>query len=77
MENQRYPADLLVSAQDFAGSGWKEALADASREGYSAAYQVLSAAAHSAMGAGRKEHGKALLVARRCQFHDAFSEKPQ
>lgn len=62
MENQRYPADLLVSAQDFAGSGWKEALADASREGYSAAYQVLSAAAHSAMGAGRKEHGKALWL---------------
>jgi hypothetical protein len=29
MERQRYPAVLLVTAQEFAGFGWTEALGDA------------------------------------------------
>ncbi|OWT72961.1 MULTISPECIES: DUF4209 domain-containing protein [unclassified Achromobacter] len=69
MENQRYPGELRVSAQDFAGSGWAEALGDVPREGYSAMWQALSSAARSAMEDGRKGHSKALwLLADACSM---------
>ena len=48
MSNERYPQDLTVSLQDFEASGWKDAIAQATREGYSAMWQALSAAARSA-----------------------------
>lgn len=62
MENQRYPTDLVVSVQDFAGCGWKEVLDETSREGYSVMWQAFSAAARSAMEQGCKEHGKVLWL---------------
>jgi hypothetical protein len=69
MTNQRYPADLAISAQDFAGSGWKDAIEQATREGYSAMWQALSAAARAAIEQGRNEHGKVLwLLADACSM---------
>ncbi len=68
MSNERFPADLIVSAQDFVDSGWKSALDQASREGYSAMWQAFSAAARLAMEEGRNEHGKVLWL-----FADACS----
>jgi hypothetical protein len=34
MSDQRYSADLIVTAQDFAECSWKNALANEEREGY-------------------------------------------
>lgn len=62
MENQRYPVDLIVSAQDFTSCGWKEVLEQTAREGYSAMWQTLSAAARTAMEEGREKHGKVLWL---------------
>lgn len=58
MENQRYPADLVVLAQDFASCGWKKVLDETSREGYSAMWQAFSAAARSAMEEGCNEQAR-------------------
>lgn len=69
MSNERYPQDLVVSAQNFTESGWKDAITQATREGYSAMWQALSAAARSAIEQGRNEHGKVLwLVADACSM---------
>ncbi len=69
MQNERYPQGLVVSQQDFEASGWKEAIAQATREGYSAMWQALSVAARSAIGEGRAEHGKVLwLLADACSM---------
>ncbi len=69
MSSERFPADLIVSAQDFVDSGWKSALDQASREGYSAMWQTFSAAARSAMEEGRNEYGKVLwLLADACSM---------
>ena len=69
MNNERYPQDLAVSLQDFEASGWKEAIAQATREGYTAMWQALSVAARSAIGQGRVEHGKVLwLLADACSM---------
>lgn len=69
MSNKRFPADLIVSAQDFIDSGWKSALDQASREGYSAMWQAFSAATRLAMEEGRNEHGKVLwLLADACSM---------
>lgn len=69
MNNERYPQALAVSLQDFEASGWKEAIAQATREGYAAMWQALSAAALSAIEQGRVEHGKILwLLADACSM---------
>ncbi|MEQ1531209.1 MAG: DUF4209 domain-containing protein [Methylococcales bacterium] len=62
MDNHRYSSDLLVSAQDFIDCGWKVALSQTSREGYSAMWQSFSAAARTAIEEGRNEHGKILWL---------------
>jgi hypothetical protein len=68
-ENERYPIDLIVSADDFANCGWKEVLDQTSREGYSAMWQAFSDAARTAMDKGRNEHGKVLwLLADACSM---------
>lgn len=69
MSNERYPEDLPVSLEDFLVSGWKQALNNASREGYSAMWGVLSEAARNAIELGRNEHGKVLwLLADACSM---------
>lgn len=62
MQNERYPQDLAVSLHDFMASGWKESIAQATREGYSAMWQAMSVAARSAIEQGRVEHGKVLWL---------------
>lgn len=69
MNEERYPESLAVSFDDFLACGWKQALGNASREGYSAMWHALSAAARDAIKQGRKEHGKVLwLLADACSM---------
>ncbi len=69
MTNQRYPVDLVISAQDFADSGWKDVITQTYCEGYSGMWQALSAAARGAIEQGRNEHGKVLwLLADACSM---------
>lgn len=69
MISQRYPVDLPISAQDFADSGWKEAISGTPREGYPAMWQAFSTAARDAIEQGRHEHGKVLwLLADACSM---------
>jgi hypothetical protein len=62
MTELRYSADLVVTAQNFAVSGWKEVLAATSREGYYAMRQVFLAAARVAIDEGRDKHSKVLWL---------------
>ncbi len=69
MSDERYPADLAITEQDFRGSGWKDILSKTSREGYSSMWQALSAAARQAMDEGRPSYGKVLwLLADACSM---------
>jgi len=69
MTADRYPSDLIITAQDFAECRWEEVLAASSREGYSAMWQAFSAAARVAMDEGRDKHNKALwLLADACSM---------
>jgi hypothetical protein len=69
MTEQRYAAHLVVTAQDFTSSGWKEVLAVTSRECYSAMWQALSTVARKAIEEGRNQHCKVLwLLADACSM---------
>ena len=71
MTQQRYPADLPVTLEDFKGCGWKEVLQGIAEEdfGYSALWSAFSKAAGSAMEAGRQKHAKVLwLLADACSM---------
>lgn len=69
MTDQRYPANLVITKQDFADSGWDMVLSQTSREGYSAMWQAFSAAARKAIDESRNEHGKVLwLLADACSM---------
>jgi hypothetical protein len=69
MTDQRYPADLVITRQDFADSGWDMVLSQTSREGYSAMWQAFSGAARKAIDESRNEHGKVLwLLADACSM---------
>ncbi|ADM99150.1 DUF4209 domain-containing protein [Dickeya dadantii] len=69
MKNERYPLDLAISLQDFHTSNWKDSIAQATREGYSAMWQALSSAARDAIEEGRIENGKVLwLLADACSM---------
>jgi hypothetical protein len=69
MSEERYPADLVVTEQDFRDSGWKDVLSKTSREGYSSMWQAFSAAARQAIDEGRPSHGKVLwLLADACSM---------
>jgi hypothetical protein len=69
MSAERYPSNLVVTAQDFAGCGWKNVLTGTTREGYSSMWQAFSAAARQAMEEGRQSHGKVLwLLADACSM---------
>jgi hypothetical protein len=50
---ERYPQDLTVGIDDFRRSNWKSAIASSEREGYPGMWQLLSAAARSAIEGGR------------------------
>jgi hypothetical protein len=69
MTDVRYPADLVLTPQDFIDSGWKEILNQTTREGYSAMWQSFSAAARRASEESRNAHGKVFwLVADACSM---------
>lgn len=69
MSKERYPEDLTISLNDFLASGWKQAIAQAPREGYSEMWQALSTAARSSIDQGHNEHGKVLwLLADACSM---------
>lgn len=69
MSDQRYSADLIVTAQEFTDCGWKSPLADEEREGYSSMWQAFSSAARKASEDNRPSHGKALwLLADACSM---------
>ncbi|MDR2015208.1 MAG: DUF4209 domain-containing protein [Azoarcus sp.] len=69
MTSERYPADLIVTAQDFAESGWEAVLGKATRDGYISMSPAFSAAAREAMEAGQEKHGKVLwLLAYACSM---------
>lgn len=69
MTTELYPQDLVLTPQDFADCGWKDALANSSREGYSTMWNAFSSAARQAIEAGRPSHGKALwLLADACSM---------
>lgn len=69
MTTERYPADLVVTVQDFADCGWKAVLTSTTREGYSSMWQAFSAAARQAIEEGRQSHGKILwLLADACSM---------
>lgn len=69
MSEERYPKDLAISLDDFLASGWKQALGQEPREGYSAMWQAFSEAARSSIAQGHSEHGKVLwLLADACSM---------
>ena len=69
MSDQRYSADLIVTAQDFAECGGQISLANGEREGYSSMWQAFSSAARKASEDNRPSHGKALwLLADACSM---------
>jgi hypothetical protein len=62
-ENEhRYPVDLQISINDFINCGWKDALEQAKREGYSAIWQAFSSAAREASEKGLTKEGKVLWI---------------
>lgn len=69
MSTDRFPEGVAVGPEDFRRCGWREALAGAKREGYSAMWQVLSGAARQAIEEGRNAEGKVLwLLADACSM---------
>lgn len=69
MTEQRYPVDLVISAQDFADCDCEAALASEARVGYSSMWQAFSSAARKASDDDRLSHGKALwLLADACSM---------
>lgn len=69
MNDQRYSADLIVTAKDFTACGWRSSLADEGREGYSSMWQAFSSSAREASEDNRPSHGKALwLLADACSM---------
>ena len=62
MSRDHYQEDLILTAEDFAGCGWKAALAGASREGYYSMSDAFSSAAKQAISEDRQAHSKVLLL---------------
>ena len=64
MSSERYPKDMVLTVDDFAGCGWKEILVGADREGFLEEYHLrqhaFSDAAKQALNEGRQTHGKVL-----------------
>ena len=67
------PKDMVLTAEDFAESGWKEILAGANRDGFLEEYHLrqyaFSDAAKHALSEDRRTHGKVLeLLADACSM---------
>lgn len=69
LTSDRYPADLLVTEQDFRNSGWKDALLTAKHEGYPYMSTALCKAARQTADEGDQRRGKVLwLLADACSM---------
>ena len=69
MPPERYPKDMVLTAEDFADCGWKEVLEGARDENYRSIDSAFSKAAKQATDEGRQSHGKALwLLADACSM---------
>jgi Domain of unknown function (DUF4209) len=69
-ENEhRYPVDLQISINDFIDCGWRDAIEQTTRDGYSAMWQAFSSAARVAIENDSAKHGKSLwLLADACSM---------
>ena len=66
---QRYPENTSVNLDDFRHSNWKVAIDSSDSEGYPSMWQLLSAAARTAIENGKPSEGKALwLLADACSM---------
>ena len=69
MPSERYPKDIVLTADDFAGCGWKEVLESTKDKDYRSMDFAFSDAAKQAIDEGRQAHGKALwLLADACSM---------
>lgn len=69
MKFERYPTDLVVTAQDFAECGWNDALDARKCKGYIDMWHAFSDDARKAIEEGRFSHGKVLwLLADACSM---------
>ncbi len=69
MSHDRCQEDLILTVRDFAGCGWKAALAGASREDYYSMSNAFFSAAKQAISEDRQAHGKVLeLLAHVCSM---------
>ena len=73
MAPEHYPKDMVLTVEDFAGCGWKEALASADRERFLKDYRLrqyaFSDTAKQAFSEDRRTHGKILeLLADACSM---------
>jgi len=62
VSDPRYPADLVVTAEDFHASGWKEAIGSAKNEGYLWMHSALVDAAKAAAERNEARAGKVLWL---------------
>ena len=62
MPPERYPKDMVLTAEDFVGCGWKEVLESAKDKDYRWTYVAFYNAAKQAINEGRQAHGKVLYV---------------
>ena len=62
MPPDRYPKDMVLTAADFAGCGWKEVLESAEDKDYRLVHLAFSDAAKQATDEGQQAHGKALWL---------------
>lgn len=62
MTMERFPADLVITTEDFNACGLQEALATSDRDGYFSMHTALSEAARKAIEDGRTAQGKVLWL---------------
>lgn len=62
MSDTRYPADLVVTRDDFTASNWQQVLAGKPGERYSSMWHALSDAARAAVAAGEMKRAKVLWL---------------
>ena len=65
---ERYPADLVVTKEDFLQSGWKDAISGLERENHTSRCSALSAAEKRAFDDDRLSRGKVLFTLGKALF---------
>ena len=75
--HERYPADLVVTKEDFLQSGWKEAISSLERCDHTSRCSALSNAEKRAFDDGQLYRGKVLFTLGKALFilRNACSER--